>query len=218
MFITHVLHYMLQIGDENFMQIRQGMDMEEKKIDRRTAKTKKAIAAALAKLLSGKEINKITITDIAKEADINRKTFYNYYSSVYEVIDDIENEIVSAFSKSLSEIDLKKDLQKPQIILGVLMEIIRQHADFYGQIFTTGANPNLPDKIAGAITARLKSEFEARTELDGIKLEIISTYTIAGMAAVYRDWFRSGKTVPVEEVSKYSTGLMLGGINGMFND
>lgn len=192
--------------------------MEEKKLDRRTAKTKKAIAIALAKLLSEKEINKITITDIAKEADINRKTFYNYYSSVYEVIDDIENEIVSAFSKSLSEIDMKSDFQKPQIILRVLMEIIRQHADFYGRIFTAGANPNLPDKIAAAITERLKSEFEARTELDGIKLEIISTYTIAGMAAVYREWFRSGKAIAVEEVSKYCTELMLGGINGMFND
>ena len=192
--------------------------MEEKKLDRRTAKTKKAIAIALAKLLSEKEINKITITDIAKEADINRKTFYNYYSSVYEVIDDIENEIVSAFSKSLSEIDMKSDFQKPQIILGVLMEIIRQHADFYGRIFTAGANPNLPDKIAAAITERLKSEFEARTELDGIKLEIISTYTIAGMAAVYREWFRSGKAIAVEEVSKYCTDLMLGGINGMFNE
>lgn len=192
--------------------------MEEKKLDRRTAKTKKAIAIALAKLLSEKEINKITITDIAKEADINRKTFYNYYSSVYEVIDDIENEIVSAFSKSLSEIDMKSDFQKPQIILGVLMEIIRQHADFYGRIFTAGANPNLPDKIAAAITERLKSEFEARTELDGIKLEIISTYTIAGMAAVYREWFRSGKAIAVEEVSKYCTELMLGGINGMFNE
>ncbi|MDY6313850.1 MAG: TetR/AcrR family transcriptional regulator [Clostridia bacterium] len=192
--------------------------MEEKKLDRRTAKTKKAIAIALAKLLSEKEINKITITDIAKEADINRKTFYNYYSSVYEVIDDIENEIVSAFSKSLSEIDMKSDFQKPQIILRVLMEIIRQHADFYGRIFTAGANPNLPDKIAAAITERLKSEFEARTELDGIKLEIISTYTIAGMAAVYREWFRSGKAIAVEEVSKYCTELMLGGINGMFNE
>lgn len=192
--------------------------MEEKKLDRRTAKTKKAIAIALAKLLSEKEINKITITDIAKEADINRKTFYNYYNSVYEVIDDIENEIVSAFSKSLSEIDMKSDFQKPQIILRVLMEIIRQHADFYGRIFTAGANPNLPDKIAAAITERLKSEFEARTELDGIKLEIISTYTIAGMAAVYREWFRSGKTIAVEEVSKYCTELMLGGINGMFNE
>ena len=113
---------------------------------------------------------------------------------------------------------MKSDFQKPQIILGVLMEIIRQHADFYGRIFTAGANPNLPDKIAAAITERLKSEFEARTELDGIKLEIISTYTIAGMAAVYREWFRSGKAIAVEEVSKYCTELMLGGINGMFNE
>ena len=55
---------------------------EEKKLDRRVIKTKKAIRNAFAKLISEKDINKITIKDIADTADINRKTFYNYYRRV----------------------------------------------------------------------------------------------------------------------------------------
>lgn len=47
--------------------------MEEKKVDRRIAKTKKAIYRAFAQLLSEKNINDITIKDIADRADINRK-------------------------------------------------------------------------------------------------------------------------------------------------
>ena len=43
-------------------------------IDRRVVKTKRAIKEAFAKLLTQKDINDITISDIAAEANINRKT------------------------------------------------------------------------------------------------------------------------------------------------
>lgn len=43
----------------------------DKKIDRRVLKTKRAIYNAFVELLSEKEINHITITDISKKADIN---------------------------------------------------------------------------------------------------------------------------------------------------
>lgn len=51
-------------------------------IDRRVIKTKRAIKEAFAKLLTQKDINDITISDIAAEANINRKTFYNYYGGI----------------------------------------------------------------------------------------------------------------------------------------
>ena len=53
------------------------MEHTEKRPDRRVVKTKKAIRNAFAKLLSEKELDKITMKDIAEEANINRKTLYN---------------------------------------------------------------------------------------------------------------------------------------------
>lgn len=47
------------------------MAEDEKKPDRRVAKTKKAIKTAFAKQLSEKDINSITVKDIADYADIN---------------------------------------------------------------------------------------------------------------------------------------------------
>ena len=88
--------------------------MEEKKKtpDRRVVKTKRAIKGAFARLLTEKNINDITVSDIAALADINRKTFYNYYAGVYEVVDEIENDIVSRFDEMLTEIDFKNNINR----------------------------------------------------------------------------------------------------------
>ena len=53
--------------------------MEEKKTDRRTLKTRKAICDALMGFLTEKELNKVTVQEISDKADINRATFYKHY-------------------------------------------------------------------------------------------------------------------------------------------
>ncbi|MBQ3987763.1 MAG: TetR/AcrR family transcriptional regulator, partial [Ruminococcus sp.] len=65
------------------------MEKKPKSVDRRVLKTKRAIRNAFAKLMVEKDINDITIMELADTADINRKTFYNYYSGVYQVVEDI---------------------------------------------------------------------------------------------------------------------------------
>lgn len=66
----------------------------DKKIDKRVQKTKHAIYIAFVELLNEKDVNQITITDIAKKANINRKTFYNYYLDINEVMEEIQNLVV----------------------------------------------------------------------------------------------------------------------------
>ena len=58
--------------------------------DRRVVRTRKAIRQAFLTLMQETEYQKITITGIAREADIDRKTFYLHYQSV----EDLANEIV----------------------------------------------------------------------------------------------------------------------------
>lgn len=53
-----------------------------KHIDRRIVRTRRAIHIAFIDLLTEYEYTKITITALAKRADIDRKTFYTHYSSI----------------------------------------------------------------------------------------------------------------------------------------
>ena len=110
--------------------------MEHQTIDPRTRKTKRAIRNAFAKLLSEKEIDEITIRDISELAEINRKTFYRYYGGIYQVVDEIENEVVSAFGSFLKDVDLKKALEEPHQIFERLTAIINTDMDFYGYLFS----------------------------------------------------------------------------------
>ena len=61
--------------------------------DRRTKYTKTVIRQALFDLLQEKPINKITVTDVCKLADINRSTFYSHYEDVYALLASIQNEL-----------------------------------------------------------------------------------------------------------------------------
>lgn len=68
--------------------------------DRRFIKNKNEIRRAYIDLVIKKGYNKVTISDIAELADINRMTFYTHYDTVEDVfnefLDDMEQEIFDA--------------------------------------------------------------------------------------------------------------------------
>lgn len=68
------------------------------KEDRRIRRTKSAIKEAFIDLLNEKEIEKITIQDITKRADINRGTFYLHFEDKYLLLDEMENECIAEIS------------------------------------------------------------------------------------------------------------------------
>ena len=76
--------------------------MEEKNSDRRTARTRKAIIDAFIALLTEKELNKVTVQEIADRADINRATFYKHYLDVYDLYEKIEQKSLSIGACSFS--------------------------------------------------------------------------------------------------------------------
>ena len=49
--------------------------------------TKKALAVSLKKLLSKKELSKITISNITDECGVNRQTFYYHFKDIYDLLE-----------------------------------------------------------------------------------------------------------------------------------
>ncbi len=58
--------------------------------DKRIRRTKKLLRQALTRLMQQKDFQSITVTDVVREADINRGTFYAHYRDVYDLRDKIE--------------------------------------------------------------------------------------------------------------------------------
>jgi Transcriptional regulator len=130
--------------------------MEQKKADRRVAKTKRAIYSAFAELLSQRELDDITICDIVDIADINRKTFYNYYSGIHALLDEIENSIVQTFEDALGDTDFREAMNHPDIVFEKLTAIVNSNIDFYGHLISMKSNASLITKIVDLLKEKTK--------------------------------------------------------------
>ena len=63
-------------------------------MDLRTKKTKKAIIDAFIKLRAKKPLNKLSVTELAKEAMISKATFYLHYKDIYDLSDKLQDALV----------------------------------------------------------------------------------------------------------------------------
>ncbi len=187
---------------------------ENKRTDPRTRKTKRAIRNAIAKLLSEKEINDITIRDVADIAEINRKTFYRYYSNIYQVVDEIENEIVNSYEQILGEIDFKQDIENPYRIFERLTATINTELDFYGYLLSMKGNVSLASKISEMLISKTMDTMLLHFNVDASVTVITLEYLITGMVAVYQHWFNSGRRESIEVLSETLSTLAFYGING----
>lgn len=71
---------------------------------RNAERTKKWIRRAFIEMMAEKkDIEKITVTELAQHADISKTTFYYHYDDIYAVAEEFENELIEQLSSALAE-------------------------------------------------------------------------------------------------------------------
>lgn len=184
-------------------------------MDKRVMKTKRAIHSAMTRLLSVKPIEEITVTELSNAAEINRKTFYSYYNSVYMVAEEMEDEIVERFEDTLRKIDFETLLQDPQTTFNTLARIIASDLDFYETILTNRNQVYFLQKIITSLKERIMVLYFDRNSKDFELQEYMLEYIISGLVSVYQKWFKSGRKTDMEELSKYISMLAVNGVKSI---
>ena len=62
--------------------------------DKRIIKTKRSLKAAMVSMLSQGDFEHITITELCRNAEVSRITFYSHYNDKYALLDDIFNDML----------------------------------------------------------------------------------------------------------------------------
>ncbi len=75
----------------------------------RRRESKERIGKVFVELLQSNDLNRITVSDICKKAELNRSTFYANYLDVYDLADQIRKELENEFTELFAGYDTETE-------------------------------------------------------------------------------------------------------------
>ncbi|MBP3437614.1 MAG: TetR/AcrR family transcriptional regulator [Clostridia bacterium] len=191
---------------------------QEKKTDRRVLRTKKAIHNAFVSLLAERSIDDISISEIAKRADINRKTFYSYYGGIHMLLNEIEQSVLTDFVFALSEIAFESPQQYTKALLNRVHAVFSRNLEFYRCLLLSEKDSYFSVRVSAALCALIKDLLQKQIEIDDTQAEISIRYILSGIFSAYRDWFAIGQRLSEEEFFSLLEALCFNGVNHFFTE
>ena len=187
----------------------------EIKADRRILKTKNAIYEALVELMQKKKLNSITVTELAAQADINRKTFYTYYSTVNDVLDEGINELITSLKDVLCAMSEDYNMFSPQTLFAFLNTIMSD-ADIARDLFASDNGSLLFNRLQKALQETLLKELVNRDIKMNVPSEhypLISSFVAGGMVSAYYEWITDPDGITLDEMARTLTTLIISGVH-----
>ena len=98
---------------------------------RSSIRSKNLIKKALAKLIHTKDVSKITVSDIIREADISRGTFYAHYSDVNSVVEQIESEELQKIIDFVNRFGVEHVAEDVGTFIKMICEYLSNDMEYY---------------------------------------------------------------------------------------
>lgn len=169
-----------------------------------TAKDK--IINSFFNLLSIKEFNDISISEICNVAEVHRTTFYAYYNNLYELLLDAKDYANNIFKNSFKpNTEIKEYLSYD--VLVPYFNFLKQYPNLFKAYLKNSNMFNAKDdfdKIYKTYFLTKAHEYGAK---DDKAIERIVKFYMAGMETLIIDWLDEGCKDDPEDIAKIIVGI-----------
>lgn len=185
-----------------------------KEMDRRVRRTRARLEEAMLKLLGEKELQSITIQELTRLADVNRGTFYAHYRDLFDLVDQMEEELFQRLEELLGAHavgELREGLT------GLLTDVFRFVRDDPA-IRLAVTDPRSRDlffwRLNQLIVRKCREDWQGlylpRDEaLWGSCLDFL----VSGSVGLVRGWLARGCPEPPEEMAALANRMILGSLS-----
>lgn len=184
---------MLEITERKFMQ---------KAEYRNAIRSKQLIHNAIAELLHEKPLDKITVSDVVRRANINRSTFYAHYENIPAVLNSVLQQTFAPIINVLSEGSSPME-ETPRIILKNIQVLLESDMQFYQKLMTSNVSSYLQEHIAELVLEHLNTHASSSQKISGTDFLNIS-FCAGGLISLYKDWFNGRLQITLEDLTDFA--------------
>lgn len=185
--------------------------MSSPKVDRRVRKTKEALRNALITLMKDKTIQEISVQELTDLADIHRGTFYLHYRDIYDLYEQIENEIIEEISSLLNQSIVRGPYLDVVPALEKILKFVEGNSEISEMLLAQSMSGTFVKKLSELIKSKLMHINLQNMDLAANQDEImyLSDFLAYGYIAVIKNWLENGmpESAPVmaERIGKYGS-------------
>ena len=170
-----------------------------KKQPEKTAQTKQSMIDAFWVIAKKRGLNNVTISEITKYADLNRGTFYVYFSDMNDLLAQAEDEIIEDLRSKVWTISEGKNFADLQAVSAKVIEVFGRYDDKLFLLLGKDGDPQFLDHVrkeaANVFNAVMKQEKENPYQ------DYIIAYVTSAFTGLLQFWHETGKEISLAELS-----------------
>lgn len=211
--LSYRLHYNEQVSksmDRTSMLVVKRTDAAElsgaeeamQRENRRVRLTKRLLKEALVQLLGEKDIEKITVSELCRVAEVSRSTFYIHYASGYDVLRDVEGDLLAGMKSELEKVPEDAGWTLGEQVCQ-MCRYLEKHREVARQVFRVSTPHS--DFSSDLLRMRIAMQPERYAFLrEGSREEagMVSAFLAAGGFEVIRRWVLGEWDASPEEVGR----------------
>jgi AcrR family transcriptional regulator len=184
--------------------------MKEMKSNRKTRYTRKVLEDSLIELMKDKPVVKITIKELCEKADVNRTTFYAHYRDQYDLLQQIEEETLTALENILDKYDSSQDKRELAKMLEEIFNFIASNSNSIQALLSENGDIGYQKRLFRRfIHKELISKYSAEKSISEETREYWYVYVINGSIGLMQHWLKDNMSIPVSELVKTMIRLNL---------
>jgi AcrR family transcriptional regulator len=172
--------------------------MKEQSENRRVRMTKRLIKDALLELMEQAELSGISVTAVCEKADVNRSTFYHYYTSPSDVLREIEQEVLDRIPAP----PVPQNRQGEESLLRAttaFFDYVKENEKVFHILFSESGNAGFSSRMVDVLCAQHIPGIENEDELSS---GFIRRYIANGTVGMLREWIDTGFPISSREIAE----------------
>lgn len=158
--------------------------------DRRVRRTRYAIHSAFRALVARDGFRNITVSALAREANIDRKTFYLHYrglddlmaEEIRQITDQVAAALMPVSKGSAMAVNLRETLER-------VADLFLADREFFRSVFAEAPLDRVVEALVPAIRSRVIAQGVLPAFRDTAALDNLIRFYVGGVGAVFFHWF-----------------------------
>ena len=159
-------------------------------------KTRNLIKKTFAELINEKkQLNKITVTELVKRAELTRSTFYTHYDNIYEVANDYQLQTIELLCSEDLKLYTKQDIKN---YFKNIIQCLKENEETYKMLLSANESLLFLEELKKIATQKI---YEALKNNNADKyLELSVTFLMDGILVEFIKYFRNESKYTLDEL------------------